>query len=115
MIVIQGKVALESYAENDLDGEVILGFSDTGLATPSLIRAWLKKHISNYRHISRNPSLRNGSMWKEVTCQAPPAAALVDQQSTECCLLTATSPTWSCPLSNTVKSMTLFLSASRRI
>jgi hypothetical protein len=39
MIVIQGKVALEGYAENDLDGEVILGFSDTGLATPSLIRA----------------------------------------------------------------------------
>jgi DDE superfamily endonuclease len=31
-------------------------------------------------------------MWKEVTCQAPPAAALVDQQSTECCFLTATSP-----------------------
>ena len=43
MVVIQGKVALEGYAQNDLDGEVILGFSDTGLATPPLIRAWLNR------------------------------------------------------------------------
>lgn len=43
MVVIQGKVALEGYGQNDLDGEVILGFSDTGLATPPPIRAWLNK------------------------------------------------------------------------
>jgi DDE superfamily endonuclease len=43
MVVIQGKVALEGYAQNDLDGEVILGFSDTGLATSPLIRAWLNR------------------------------------------------------------------------
>jgi hypothetical protein len=48
MIVIQGKVALEGYAQNDLDGEAILGFSDTGLATTSLTRAWLKTFQTCY-------------------------------------------------------------------
>ena len=66
MIVIQGKVALEGYAENDLDGEVILGFSDTGLATPSLIRAWLKKFNETSFQIS--PSFKESKLeeWFDV-------------------------------------------------
>jgi len=35
-------------------------------------------YLSNCRLLSRNSSLRSGSIWKEVTCQAPLAAAQVD-------------------------------------
>jgi hypothetical protein len=56
MIVAQGKVVLEGYAQNDLDGEAILGFSDTGLATPALIQAWLRKF--NAKSFELSPSFR---------------------------------------------------------
>jgi len=58
MIVIQGKVALEGYAENDLDGEVMAGGGDEPVANVAEVGREQHSTWNNDAHVARALPMR---------------------------------------------------------